>query len=52
MTIDHGRTTVIAFVVSLSPAGLVIGLVAAGAMAVGADHLSQHYIGKIYDWFQ
>jgi hypothetical protein len=42
----------IAFIISLTPVGLAIGLVAAGATAVVADHTMQMLIGEIYDWFQ
>jgi hypothetical protein len=43
---------VIAFAVSITPVGLVIGLVAAGAMAVAVDHGAQSFFGKVYDLFQ
>jgi hypothetical protein len=42
----------IAFIISLTPVGLVLGLVAAGTAAVAADYTSQGLIGEIYDWFQ
>jgi hypothetical protein len=42
----------IAFIITASPVGLVIGLVAAGALAVGADYVAQGFFDKAYDWFQ
>jgi hypothetical protein len=47
-----GAGVLIAFAISLTPVGLAIGLVAAGAAAVGADYGSQWLIGEFYDWFQ
>jgi hypothetical protein len=37
-------------VVALTPVGLVVGIVAAGAGAVGADYVLKEWLGGFYDW--
>lgn len=36
---------------ALTPVGLAIGIVAAGAVAIGADYALKKLLGEIYDWF-
>lgn len=43
--------TAIGLAMALTPVGLVIGIVAAGAVAVGADYALKKLLGEIYDWF-
>ncbi|UDL05673.1 hypothetical protein [Marinobacter sp. CA1] len=40
----------IGLVIAFTPVGLVVGVVAAGAVAVGADYALKELLGNIYDW--
>lgn len=46
-----GVGAVIGMVVTFTPMGLAIGIVAAGAAAVGMDYLVKDGVGRMYDWW-
>lgn len=41
----------IGLVIAVTPVGLAIGLVAAGAAAVGMDYAVKEGVGRLYDWW-
>ena len=45
-----GAGVAIGMVMALTPVGLAVGIVAAGAVAVGADYAIKGFIGGFYDW--
>ncbi|WP_339805444.1 hypothetical protein, partial [uncultured Marinobacter sp.] len=46
-----GMGMVIGTVIAVTPVGLAVGIVVAGATAVGADYLVKEGVKRMYDWW-